>query len=181
MAGFTLSAMEDKFLEASSEEIKKQQEDADRVMKKLLKEEEKAAGAPATASQKKKQAKTAKERRLAAGGQGLSKSKEEQKGTDAGVEAASWPPPLHADVEQTANNMSAAAASAEAASLFMPKFGNLSVGGGEGETDTGVEAGSTSGEADDVFKSMDGECKVCMQEIKVRHEVAYSADDLYLD
>jgi ubiquitin C len=169
MAGFNLSAMEDNLLEASPEEIKKQQEDADRAMKKLLEEEEKAAGAPAAASQKKKRAKTAKERRLAAGGQGLSKRKEEQKGTEAGVEAASWPPPLQADVEQTANSVSAAAASAEAASLFMSKFGNLSVGGGGGETDTGVEAGSASSEADDVFKSMDAECKVCMQEIKVRH------------
>jgi hypothetical protein len=43
--------------------------------------------------------------------------------------------------------------------MFMSKFGNLSVGGG-GETDTGVEAGSGSGEADDVFKSMDAECGV---------------------
>jgi hypothetical protein len=43
--------------------------------------------------------------------------------------------------------MSAAAASAEAMSLFMSKFGNLSVGGGGGETGTGVEAGSASGEA----------------------------------
>ena len=77
--------------------------------------------------------------------------------------------------------MSAAAASAEAASLFISNFGNLSVEGGGGETDTGVEAGSASGEADDVFKRMDSECKVCMQEIKVRHQVAYSVDDLYLD
>jgi hypothetical protein len=68
------------------------------------------------------------------------------------------------------SSMSAAEASAEAASMFMSKFGNLSVGGG-GETDTGVEAGSGSGEADDVFKSMDAACKVCMQEIKVRHQV----------
>jgi hypothetical protein len=37
------------------------------------------------------------------------------------------------------------------------------------ETETGLEAGSCSGEADDVFKSMDAGCKVCMQEIKVRH------------
>jgi hypothetical protein len=59
-------------------------------MKKLLEEDEKAAGAPAAASQKKKQAKTAKERsRLTAEGQGLSKRKEEQKSTEAGVEAAS--------------------------------------------------------------------------------------------
>jgi hypothetical protein len=77
--------------------------------------------------------------------------------------------------------MSAAAASAEAASLFMSKFGNLSVAGGGGETNTGGEAGSASGEADDVFKSMDAECKVCMQEIKVSHQVAYSVDDLYVD
>jgi hypothetical protein len=33
----------------------------------------------------------------------------------------------------------------------MSKFGNLSVGGGGGKTDTGVEAGSASGEADDVY------------------------------
>ena len=153
-------------------------------MKKHLEEEEKAAAAPAAASQKKKQAKTAKERcsRLAAEGQGLSKRKEEQTGTKASVGDTSCPPPLQADVGQAASSsMSAAAASAEAASLFMFKFGNLSVGGGGGETDTGVEAGSASGEADDVFKSMDAECKVCMQEIKVRHQVAYSVDDLYVD
>ena len=98
-----------------------------------------------------------------------------------GVEAKSWPAPLQADVQQAASIMSAAAATAEAEALFMSKFGNLSVGGGGGETDTGVEAGSASGEADDVFKSMDAECKVCMQEIKVRHQVAYSIHDLYLD
>ena len=69
-------------------------------------------------------------------------------------------------------SMSAAAASPETESLFISKFGNLSVGGRGGETNTGVEAGSASGEADDVFKSMDAECKVCMQEIKVRHQVA---------
>ena len=34
---------------------------------------------------------------------------------------------------------------------MISKFGNLSVGGGGGETDTGVEAGSASGEVDDVF------------------------------
>jgi hypothetical protein len=88
-------------------------------------------------------------------------------GTEAGVEATSCPPPLLADVQQAAS-MSAAAAPAEAASLFMSKFGNLSVGGGGTETDTGVEAGSGSDEADDVFKGMDAECTVCMQEIKVR-------------
>jgi hypothetical protein len=65
----------------------------------------------------------------------------------------------------------------------MSKFGNLSVGGGGGETDTGAEAGSSgSGEGDNVFKSMDAECTVCMQESKVRqHQVTYSVDDLYLD
>ena len=64
----------------------------------------------------------------------------------------------------------------------MSKFGNLSNGGGGGETDTAAEAGRGSGEVDDVFKSMDAECKVCMQEIKLRqHQVAYSVDDLYLD
>jgi hypothetical protein len=179
MARFNLSAKKENLLEASPEEIKAQQEDADRPMKKHLEEEEKAAGAPAAASQKKKQGKTAKERRLAAEGQGLSKRKEEQTGTKASVGAASCPPPLQPDVGQAASSsVSAAAASAEAASLFMSKFGNLSVGGGGGETDTGVEAGCAS---DDVFKSMDAECKVCMQEIKVRHQVAYSVDDLYVD
>ncbi len=163
MARFNLSAMKDNLLEASPEEIKKQQEDADRGMTTRLEEEEKAAGAPAAASHKKKQAKTAKER-LAAEGQGLSKRNEEQRGTQAGVEAcgSSCPPTLQTDVEQVAkasySSMSAAAASAEAASLFMSKFGNLSVAGGGGETDTGVEAGSGAGEADDVFKSMDAEC-----------------------
>jgi hypothetical protein len=64
----------------------------------------------------------------------------------------------------------------------MSKFGNLSVGGGEAEADTGAEAGSGSGEGDDAFKSMDAECKVCMQESKVRqHRVAYSVDDLHVD
>ena len=58
----------------------------------------------------------------------------------------------------------------------------MSVGGGGAETDTGAEAGSGPGEGDDVFKSMDAECTVCMQESKVRqHQVAYSGDDLYLD
>jgi hypothetical protein len=67
-------------------------------------------------------------------------------------------------------------------SLFMSKFGNLTVEGGGGETDTGAEAVSGSGEGDDVFKSMDTECPVCMQENKVRqHQVVYSVDDLYLD
>jgi ankyrin repeat protein/ubiquitin len=184
MARFNLSAVKDN-LEASPEEMKKQQEDADRAMTKCLEEEDKAAGAPAAVSHKKKQAKTAKERRPAADGQGLSKLNEEQRGTEAGVEATSCPPPLQTDVDQAAkasySSMSAAAASAEAASLFMSKFGNLSVAGGGGETNTGGEAGSASGEADDVFKSMDAECKVCMQEIKVSHQVAYSVDDLYVD
>ena len=50
------------------------------------------------------------------------------------------------------------AVTAEATSLFMSKFGNLSVGGGGGETGMGVESGSDSSEADDVFESMDAEC-----------------------
>ena len=33
----------------------------------------------------------------------------------------------------------------------------VSVGGGGGETDTGVESGITAGETDDVFKIMDAE------------------------
>jgi hypothetical protein len=182
MARFNLSVMKENLLEASPEEIKWQQEDADRSIKKHLEEEERAAGAPAAASQKKQQAKTAKQRRLAAEGQGLGKRKEEQTGTKASVGAASCPPPLQADVGQAASSsMSAAAASAEAGSLFTFKFGNLSVGGGGGEPDTGVEAGSASAEADDEFKSMHAECKVCMKEIKVRHQVAYSVDDLYVD
>jgi ubiquitin C len=101
-----------------------------------------------------------------------------------GVEAKSWPAPLQADVQKAAHRIvSAAAAAAEAEALFMSKFGNLSVGGGAAETDTGAEAGSGPGEGDDVFKSMDAECQtVCMQESKVRqHQVAYSVDDLYLD
>ncbi len=55
---------------------------------------------------------------------------------------------------------------------------------GGAETDMAAcraEAGSGSGEGDDVFKSMDAECKVCMQEIKVMHQVAYSVDDLYVE
>ncbi len=142
--------------QASPEEIKKKQKDADRAMRELLEEEEKAADAHVPASHKKKQAKTAK-----------------------------VPAPLQADVEQAASNVLAAASNVLAAAatseaykaeaLFMSKFGNLSVGGGGGETDTGAEAGSASGEGDDVFKSMDAECKVCMQESKVSHQVAYSA------
>ena len=94
------------------------------------------------------------------------------------MEAKPWPAPLQADVQQAARIMFAV----EAEALFMSKFGNLSDGGGGGETDTGAEAGSASGEGDDVFKSMDAECTVCMQESKVRqHQVAYSVDDLYLD
>jgi ubiquitin C len=58
-----------------------------------------------------------------------------------GVEAKSWPAPLLADVQQAASFMSAAATTAEAEALFMSKFGNLSVGGGGAETDTGAEAG----------------------------------------
>ena len=100
-----------------------------------------------------------------------------------GVEAKSWPAPLQAHVQQAAISIkSGAAATAEAEALFMSKFGNLSVGGGGAETDTGAEAGSGPDEGDDVFKSMDAECTVCMQESKVRqHQVAYSVDDLYLD
>jgi ubiquitin C len=95
-----------------------------------------------------------------------------------GVEAESWPAPPQAHVQQAARIMSAA----EAEALFMSKFGNLSDGGGGGETDTGAEAGSGPGEGGDVFKNMDAECTVCMQESKVRqHQVAYSVDDLYFD
>jgi ubiquitin C len=57
-----------------------------------------------------------------------------------GVEAKSWPAPLQADVQQAARITSAAAATAEAEALFMSKFGNLSVGQGGAETDTGAEA-----------------------------------------
>jgi ubiquitin C len=64
-----------------------------------------------------------------------------------GVEAKSWPAPL-----QAASTMSAA----EAEALFMSKFGNLSDGGGEGEKDTGAEAGSATGEGE----SIDAECLV---------------------
>ncbi len=64
----------------------------------------------------------------------------------------------------------------------MSKFGNLSVGRGAAETDTVAEAGSGSGEGDDVFKCMDAECTVCMQERKVRqHQVAYSVNNVYFD
>ncbi len=95
------------------------------------------------------------------------------------MEAQSWPTPLQSDA-QKASIMSAAAATAEA--LFLSKFGNFSVGGGEEEKDTGAEAGNGSGEGDDVFKSMDEECSVCMQESKVRqHQLAYSLDDWYFD
>jgi ubiquitin C len=95
-----------------------------------------------------------------------------------GVEAKSWPAHLQAGVQQAASIMSAAAATAKAEALFMSKFGNLSVEGGGAETHTGAEAGSGYDEGDDVFKSMDAECTVCMQERKVRqHQVAYSVDD----
>ena len=94
------------------------------------------------------------------------------------MEAESWPTPLQTDVQQAVRIMSAA----EAEALFMSKFGNLSVGGGGAEADTGAEAGSRSGEGDDVFRSMDAECVVCLQESKVKqHQVAYSVDDLYFD
>ena len=82
---------------------------------------------------------------------------------------------------QASSSLSSSATSAQAVSLFMSKFGNLLVGRGGGETDMGVEAGRTSGETDAVFNSMDVECKVCRQEIKVRHQVEYSVDDLYVD
>ena len=76
-----------------------------------------------------------------------------------GVEAKSWPAPLQADVQKAAHRIvSAAAAAAEAEALFMSKFGNLSVGGGGAETDTGAQVASASAEGDDVFKSMDAEC-----------------------
>ena len=95
-----------------------------------------------------------------------------------GVEAKSWPAHLQAGVQQAASIMSAAVATAEAEALFMSKFGNVSVEGGGAETDTGAEAGSGYDEGDDVFKNMDAECTVCMQERKVRkHQVAYSVDD----
>ena len=60
---------------------------------------------------------------------------------------------------------------AQTEALFMSKFGNLSVGDEGGQTDGGVETGSTSGEVEDVFKSIDTECKVCMHNRKVRHQV----------
>ena len=90
---------------------------------------------------------------------------------------------MHASMQKVRpSTMCAAAATAEAEALFMSKFGNLSVGGGGAETDTGPQAASASAEGDDVFKSMDAECTVCMQESKVRqHQVAYSFDDLYVD
>ncbi len=84
------------------------------------------------------------------------------------MEAKSWPARLQADVQQAACIMSAAAATAETEALFMSKFGNLSVGGGGAETDTGAQAASASAQGADVFKSMDAECTVCMQESKVR-------------
>ena len=65
------------------------------------------------------------------------------------MEAKSWLALVQADVKQAASIMSAAAATAEAEVLFMSKFGNFSVGRG--------------GKSDDVFKSMDAECTVCMQ------------------
>ncbi len=58
--------------------------------------------------------------------------------------------------------MSAESVTTETESLFLSKFGNLSVGQGGEETDTGTESGSGSGEGDDVFKSMDAECSVFM-------------------
>jgi ubiquitin len=103
-----------------------------------------------------------------------------------GVEAKSWPAPLQADGQQAASIMSAAAstaaATAETEALFMSKFGNLTVGGGEAETDTAAQATSSSAERDDVYKNMDAECSVCMQERKVsQHQVLYSVDDLFFD
>ncbi len=104
-----------------------------------------------------------------------------------GVEAKTWSAPMQVDVQQVVRIKSAAAATAETETLFMSKFGNLSVGGGKEETDTGTQAetdtdGRSSGEGDDVFKSMDTDCTVWMHESKVsQHQAAYSADDLYLD
>ena len=79
-----------------------------------------------------------------------------------GVEAKSWPAPRQAHVQAAGRIMSAATVTVEAEALFMSKFGNLSVVGGGVETDTGTESGSGPGEGDDVFKSMDTECTVCM-------------------
>jgi len=74
-----------------------------------------------------------------------------------GVEAGSWPSPLQANVEVAAITMSAAAAEAEL--LFMSKFNFSS--GEAGEKEAGVEAGA-SGVGENVFESIDTECKVCM-------------------
>jgi hypothetical protein len=60
---------------------------------------------------------------------------------------------------------------AEAEALIMPKFGNLSVGEEGGRTGGDIEAGSASGEVEDVFKSIDTECKVCMHNRMVRYQV----------
>ena len=60
----------------------------------LLEEEEKVHDAPTVDFRMKKQVKTVKEySRLAAEGQGMSKRKEKQKGTESGVETTSWTPP----------------------------------------------------------------------------------------
>ena len=51
----------------------------------------------------------------------------------------------------------------------------------EREDRHGSRDGSGSDEDSDVFKIMDTECKVCMQENKVNRQVTYSVDDLHVD
>jgi hypothetical protein len=60
---------------------------------------------------------------------------------------------------------------AQAEALFMSKFCNLSVGEEDGQSDGDIETGSVSDEVEDVFKSIDTECRVCMHNRKVRHQV----------
>jgi hypothetical protein len=187
------SALKAKVEEGGEEEEERKQAAAERKEagaasqgiqgRRLSQEKDAEDHLPAESSAKRRSSKVNKKK---GGDQGASACKTAPWATEAkeagvvaaGVGAKSWPAPLQSDVQQAARIMSAA----DAEALFMSKFGNLSDGGGGGETDMRAEDGSACGESDDVFKSMDAECTVCMQESKVRqHQVAYSVDDLYFD
>ncbi len=136
--------MKDVLLQTSPEKFKRQQEDSDRAMKELLEEEEKSAAGAASVSQKKS-----------------NKSKKKKAG-DQGVSASSKAAPWATEAKETGTG--AAGVGVEVRSLA-----ELSFGGGGGQRSTAVAAGSGSGEVEDLFKSMDIECTVCMNTPKARH------------
>ena len=136
--------MKDVLLQASPEKFKRQQHDSDRAMKELLEEEDKSAAGAAVVSQKKS-------------------NKSKKKAGDQGVSASSKVAPWATEAKETGTG--AAGVGVEVRSLA-----ELSFGGGGGQRSTAVAAGSGSGEVEDLFKSMDIECTVCMNTPKAKYQ-----------